>query len=149
MNPTVKTVLLNERSAVLSAIGAREGTIADLLVQLNGVENDIWRLRHRLIDLEAYLIGHQVALPEAIGQAAQDAEAAQDPEAAHDAEAADAAPPPPSAARTTPDPAPGAAPPTLGTLGLPACKPLGDFVRPRSGKRRALADASPRHVENA
>lgn len=120
MNPTVKAVLLNERIAVLSAIAAREGTVSDLLVQLNGVENDIRRLQDRLVDLEAYLTGHRVALPD------------------------EAAP----EALTRPDPAPEAARPSFDALGLPACKPLGDFVRQRTGKRRAPADA-PRQVETA
>ena len=64
MNPTVKAVLLNERSSVLSAISAREGTVSDLLVQLNGVENDIWRLRSRLTDLDAFLIDQRIKLPD-------------------------------------------------------------------------------------
>ncbi|MCJ2115336.1 hypothetical protein MKK65_01795 [Methylobacterium sp. J-001] len=111
MNPTVKAVLLNERASVLSAIAAREGTVSDLLVQLNGVENDIWRLRHRLIDLEAYLVGQRVELPE-------------------DAPSDDVL--------AAPSDAPG----------LPACKPLEDFVRHRSGKRKLLA-AVPRCIEDA
>lgn len=114
MNPTVKAVLLNERASVLSAIAAREGTVSDLLVQLNGVENDIRRLRHRLIDLDAFLVSQRVELPE------------------------DA--PPPDA-------------PTLpaqkGPPALPACKPLDDFVRHRSGKRKLLADAVSGRVEAA
>ncbi|MCJ2094490.1 MULTISPECIES: hypothetical protein [unclassified Methylobacterium] len=114
MNPTVKAVLLNERASVLAAIAAREGTVSDLLVQLNGVENDIWRLRHRLIDLEAYLIGQRVELTE------------------------DASPPE-VAAVAAPSDAPG----------LPACKPLDDFVRHRSGKRKLLAEVAPRLIEDA
>lgn len=112
MNPTVKAVLLNERATVLSAIAAREGTVSDLLVQLNGVENDIWRLRHRLIDLEAYLVGQRIDLPA-------------DPTA------------PCLDAVATP------------ASGLPACKPLDDFVRHRSGKRKVLASAAPRRIEDA
>jgi len=111
MNPTVKAVLLNERASVLSAIVARKGTVSDLLVQLNGVENDIWRLRHRLIDLDAYLVGQRVELPE-------------------DASSDDAL--------AAPSDAPG----------LPACKPLEDFVSHRSGKRKLLA-AVPRRIEDA
>ncbi|MCB4803059.1 hypothetical protein QO001_002708 [Methylobacterium brachiatum] len=112
MNPTVKAVLLNERAGIQSAIAAREGTVSDLLVQLNGVENDIRRLRHRLIDLDAFLVSQRVELPE------------------------DA--PPPDA-------------PTLpaqkGPPALPACKPLDDFVRHRSGKRKLLADAASGRVD--
>ena len=117
MNPTVKAVLLNERASVLSAIAAREGTVSDLLVQLNGVENDIWRLRHRLIDLEAYLVGQRIDLPAD----------PTDPEAA--APCLDAVATPAS--------------------GLPACKPLDDFVRHRSGKRKVLASTAPRRIEDA
>ncbi|MCJ2056917.1 hypothetical protein MKL09_10170 [Methylobacterium sp. J-048] len=107
-------MLLNERASVLAAIAAREGTVSDLLVQLNGVENDIWRLRHRLIDLEAYLVGQRIDLPE-------------DPPQSDDVTVA----------------APSDAP------GLPACKPLDDFVRHRSGKRKLLADATPLRIEDA
>ncbi|SFL32488.1 hypothetical protein [Methylobacterium pseudosasicola] len=114
MNPTVKAVLLNERASVLAAIAAREGTVSDLLVQLNGVENDIWRLRHRLIDLEAFLVGQRIDLPE-------------------DASLSEVA------IVEAPSDAPG----------LPACKPLDDFVRHRSGKRKLLAEAAPRRIEDA
>jgi len=113
MNPTVKAVLLNERASVLSAIAAREGTVSDLLVQLNGVENDIWRLRHRLIDLEAYLVGQRVELPEDLSQ--------------------------PDGVIAIPSDPPS----------LPVCKPLDDFVRHRSGKRKLLADAAPQRIEDA
>lgn len=117
MNPTVKGVLLNERASVLSAIAAREGTVSDLLVQLNGVENDIWRLRHRLIDLEAYLVGQRVELADAL-PLPDETTLVLDPVA----------------------PKPGS---------LPACKPLDDFVRHRSGKRKAFADTAPRLIEDA
>ncbi|MGH1571357.1 hypothetical protein ACRAWG_12495 [Methylobacterium sp. P31] len=130
MNPTVKAVLLNERATVMSAIAAREGTISDLLVQLNGVENDIWRLRHRLIDLEAYLIGNRVELPDD----AAGSRAAEDPPGAE-------SPPSPALVLKAEDRA-------GETLSLPACRPLGDFVRPRSAKRKSLAEAAARHVEN-
>jgi hypothetical protein len=130
MNPTVKAVLLNERAAVLSAIAARQGTISDLMVQINGVENDIWRLRHRLIDLEAYLIGHRVALPEDAeepGAAAGGPEAGQVPQLA---------------------PADDAGPSEPDADGLPVCKPLADFVRPRLGSRRPQAGVAVREIEN-
>ncbi|MEE7505292.1 hypothetical protein [Methylobacterium mesophilicum] len=128
MNPTVKAVLLNERTTVLSAIAARQGTVSDLLVQINGVENDIWRLRHRLIDIEAYLIGHRVELPDA---GAGQAEAADGTEA-----------PVPHPALPQPAPRPGE------VIGLPSCKPLGDFVRPKTSARKAQATAA-RQVEIA
>ncbi|MHB2211622.1 hypothetical protein [Methylobacterium sp. CM6257] len=131
MNPTVKAVLLNERATVLSAIAAREGTISDLLVQLNGVENDIWRLRHRLIDLEAYLVGHRVDLPDDVAGPCA-AEGSPDTEA----------PQRPALALQDEDR-------TGDTLNLPACKPLADFVHPRAAKRKGFADATARHVENA
>ncbi|MDE4910608.1 hypothetical protein PQI07_07810 [Methylobacterium sp. 092160098-2] len=121
MNPTVKAVLLNERAAVLSAIAARQGTVSDLLVQINGVENDIWRLRHRLIDLEAYLIGHRVDLPSANGGSAGTAEAA--------------------GTLTRCDPVPPAGMRPAEVIGLPACKPLGEFVRTKGGARKAQAAA--------
>ena len=117
MNPTVKGVLLNERSSVLSAIAAREGTVSDLLVQLNGVENDIWRLRHRLIDLEAYLVGQRVELSE-VPSLSDEVSPMIEPVA-----------------------------PKAGSL--PACKPLDDFVRHRSGKRKTFADTAPRLIEDA
>ncbi|MDP4005994.1 hypothetical protein [Methylobacterium sp. NEAU K] len=116
MNPTVKDVLLNERASVLSALAAREGTVSDLLVQLNGVENDIWRLRHRLIDLEAYLIGQHISLPDEPGR--------------------------PTGAADPPDIAVEAVAPRS----LPACKPLDEFVRYRTGKRKALADTASHRV---
>ncbi|KAA0125369.1 hypothetical protein CIW48_03320 [Methylobacterium sp. P1-11] len=129
MNPTVRAVLLNERAAVLSAIAARQGTVSDLLVQINGVENDIWRLRHRLIDLEAYLIGHRVDLPNVGDEAA---EIAAEPDA--------------FVARA---PATQAGPRPAEVIGLPVCKPLGDFVRPKTAARKAQAAAPSRRVETA
>lgn len=128
MNPTVKAVLLNERDAVLSAIAARRGTVSDLLVQINGVENDIGRLRHRLIDLEAYLFGHRIALSSGDDGDGQGASAT--------AEA-------PCAPALQVGPPPGEA------IGLPRCKPLADFVRPKTGSRRALAAAAARQIETA
>ena len=129
MNPTVKAVLLSERATVLSAIAARQGTVSDLLVQINGVENDIWRLRHRLIDIEAYLIGHRVELPEA---AEEQSEAADGTEVLVPRGAG-----------------PQAAPRTVEVIGLPTCKPLGDFVRPKTSARKAQAAAASRQIETA
>jgi hypothetical protein len=125
MNPTVKAVLLNERATVLSAIAAREGTISDLLVQLAAVENDVWRLRHRLVDLEAYLIGHRVELPD-------DAPViVSDPDLTVAASVHEALPAPDGPAVDA----------DRGVAGLPACRPLGDFVRQRAGKRKGSVAA--------
>ncbi|WP_457106902.1 hypothetical protein [Methylobacterium sp. P5_C11] len=128
MNPTVKAVLLNERDAVLSAIAARRDTVSDLLVQIIGVENDIGRLRHRLIDLEAYLFGHRVALSSNGEDAGQGSNASADA---------------PCAPALQVGPLPGEA------IGLPPCKPLADFVRPKTGARRALAANAARQIETA
>lgn len=127
MNPTVKAVLLNERATVISAIAARQGTVSDLLVQINGVENDIWRLRHRLIDIEAYLVGHRVELPEVGDGSSGTADGALVPRNA----------------------LPQAAPRPVEVIGLPACKPLGDFVRPKTSARKGQAAAASRQVETA
>lgn len=129
MNPTVKAVLLNERASVLSAIAARQGTVSDLLVQINGVENDIWRLRHRLIDIEAYLVGHRVELPD-LGEGQT--------ESADGTEVLVPRNAPPQAATRS-----------VEVIGLPTCKPLGDFVRPKTSARKAQAAAGPRQVETA
>lgn len=118
MNPTVKAILLSERSGILSAIAAREATISDLLVQLNAIETDVRRLRHRLIDLEAFLVGQRVDLPDGG--------------------------PGSVTALASPRPGGGAAEPH----GLPACRPLADFVRHRTGRPRVLAvAASRRHAD--
>ena len=129
MNPTVKAVLLNERATVLSAIAARQGTVSDLLVQINGVENDIWRLRHRLIDIEAYLIGHRVELPDSADGQAEAADGTETP-VPHTA-------------------LPQAAPRSVEVIGLPTCKPLGDFVRTKTSARKAQAAAASRRIETA
>ncbi|MEE7490867.1 hypothetical protein [Methylobacterium oryzae] len=129
MNPTVKAVLLNERATVISAIAARQGTVSDLLVQINGVENDIWRLRHRLIDIEAYLVGHRVELPEVGDGSTGTADGAE--------------------ALVPRSALPQAAPRPVEVIGLPACKPLGDFVRPKTSARKGQAAAASRQVETA